>query len=176
MIRFQVDPDQKFAKAVEEAAKAVGDLRIPLGIIAAQFFKSNKAIFSLGGPGQYQDLSARYKKQKQKKYGFVYPIFRAKGNLEASLTNQNAAGAISKVVGNTTLFLGTAIPYAIFHQSDAPRKKIPFRPIVMIGAEQQAPPELNQRREIWLNTIKNYVLQVSSRIGKVPSGVPGGAS
>lgn len=176
MIRFQVDPDQKFAKAVEEAAKAVGDLRIPLGLIATSFFKSNKAIFSLGGPGQYADLSALYKKQKQKKYGFIYPIFRAKGALEESLTNQSGQGAISKIVGNVSLMVGTSIPYAIFHQSNQPRKRLPFRPVVMIGSEQQAPPELNQRREIWIETMKNYVLQVSRKFGQVPSGSPSGAS
>lgn len=189
MIRFQVDPDQKFSKAVQEAASQVSDLRIPLGLIATSWFQSNKAIFALSGPGQYQDLSSKpffawwergdlrrrfaggYKEFKNAVLGFTYPIFRGKtGALEASITNKNAPGAIATIANQNTVILGTSIPYAIYHQSSAPRKKIPFRPIVMIGSEQTAPPELNQRREIWIEILKNYVLQVSKKIGQVPQG------
>ncbi len=164
MLSFQVDPDQKFAKAVDQAAKEVGDLTVPLTLIAKQWFQSNKAIFSLSGPGKYKDLSPTYKKAKAKKYGTVYPIFGTKdGPLESSITDPSSPNSVNNIVNRTALFVGTRVPYAIYHQSDAPRTKIPFRPMVLIGSEQTAPPALNQRREIWIEMIYKYVADISRK-------------
>ncbi len=163
-MRFEVDPDKTFSRAVQKAAEEVGDLRIPLTLIAKQWFQSNKAIFSLSGPGKYKDLSKLYKRAKLNRYGHIYPIFGTrKGPLEKSITDPNDGGAVNNIINKTTLVMGTRVPHAIFHQGPGTRTKMPFRPIVMIGSEQIAPPELNKRRDIWIKMLGDYVKTVTNR-------------
>lgn len=156
--KYEVDVDGKFRKSVDEAIGEVEDLRVPFGLIAASWFKSNRAIFALAGPGKYQDLSPNYKPRKKKAVGFIYPILRRTGRLERSITDQNDNDAIVRI-GKQTLVMGSGTPWAYFHQAPGPRKKIPLRPVVLIGAESIAPQELNNRRELWIKTVADYVEQ-----------------
>lgn len=163
---YIVDNDRKFARAISNAYKATSDLTIPLTEIAKDWFKSNKAIFMLKSAGQYPDLKESTKEKKLKKYGFIYPIFRARGYLEESLTNPSDFFAIHQIENKSTLVIGTAIPYAIFHQSDSPRKVIPLRKMVFIGPESvfSANSGIAGRLQRWTQTLRNYVIAVSRPI------------
>jgi phage gpG-like protein len=161
--KYTVDPDKDFAKAISEALKECDDLTVPLTLIAKSWFKSNKAIFQLKGPGKYTDLSENYKKQKKKAVGFIYPILRRSGVLEESITNPTDSNSINLIINKNTLILGTKVPYASKHQFG---EGVPRRPFVLIGAEQTGPEEFNQRRAAWIKTIQTHVLQVSGKLGK----------
>jgi phage gpG-like protein len=160
---YSVDPDKQFQEAIKDARKQVNDLTIPFTLMTKSWFKSNRAIFSLKGPGKYVDLSERYKPQKEKAVGFIYPILKRHGALEASLTVAGDSNAISYIINKNTLVLGTKVPYAARHQFG---EGVPKRPFMFIGAEQTAPEEINRRRDAWIAILTDYVMQVSQGFGR----------
>jgi phage gpG-like protein len=169
IISFVTENDKEFTKAIDKAAEQVSDLRIPFGLIANHFYKGNKKIFSLKGPGLYEDLSDNYKKVKKRDVGFEYPILKRKGRLAKSLSSKNDTLA-EFFVGRQTLIMGTKDPVAKFHQSDRPRKKkedgtdlLPQRKVVFIDggpAETAKDALISGRVEAWVNIISDYVKQV----------------
>ncbi len=163
---YSVDNDRRFAKALKKAYEATGDLTIPLIEITKDWFRSNKAIFNLKSEGQYPDLKDSTKKKKLRQYGFVYPIFRAEGDLEKSLLNPTDFFAVHQIINKKTLVLGTAIPYAIFHQSDAPRKVLPQRKMVFIGPESafSAENDIVGRLQRWTQYLQNHIMASSRPI------------
>ena len=165
-MRFQVevDPSGEFQKAVNEALAHVDDLRPAFGPILASWFKSNRAIFSLGGPGKYADLSPAYKKQKKAKVGFVYPILHRTGALALSITEPWGKHAIARMVGKTTIEVGSSIPYGAYHQFGT--KKMPKRPWILVGAEQTAPQEVNVRLQNWIKAIESLYKQKLAPLGE----------
>ncbi len=165
-MRITVDPDKSFQEAVLAARDAVGDLTIPFTLISKSWFQSNKFIFEVkGGPGKYADLSERYKKWKQKKAKFIYPVLKLSGALEKSITDPKDKNAISYIINGRSLFLGTKDYKAGYLQTGT--KRMPARPPVLIGAESVAPSDLNTRRDLWIGTIVDYVLKKTAQnIGK----------
>jgi len=172
-IKYEVDPNKRLQTSIDEAIKEIGDLTVPYKLMARQWFKGNLTIFDKGrvGPGKYQDLSPKYKKQKQKNLGFVYPILLATGRIKESVTNPTDKNAINYIVNRKYLFLGTNAvtkknaPYAIFLQKGT--NKSPPRPFVLIGAEQIADSSQNARLEAWISTINDYVIKKLEKLGKV---------
>lgn len=165
VMKVQADPQEKLRSALREASKQVQDLTVPLGLITQQWFKSNAAIFTLGGPGKYVDLSEIYKKQKSKAVGFVYPILKRTGKLSESITDPRHTNSIALVVNKNSLTLGTNVTYAQF--LDKGTSKMPARPVVLFGNEQVAPKALNRRIKQWEKMILDYALEVS---GGKPNG------
>lgn len=158
-----VDPDKQFRDFLARSAQKVGNFTIPFTLITKDWFKSNRAIFALAGPGKYDDLSEKYKDQKQKAVGFIYPILKRSGKLEQSLTNPGDSASIAQIINKTILILGTKDRTAVWHQGGT--KKMPARPPVLLGAEQVSPPELNRRRDAWYKIIESYVEQVLAKEG-----------
>lgn len=165
MATYEVDPDGQFAQAIKDALKKVSDLRIPFNLIANSWFKSNKAIFALSGPGKYKDFkNDRSRDQKKTAVGFEYPLLRRSGFLEKSITEKNDPDAI-RVVTKTELTLGSSISYGQFHQFGT--KFMAARPFVLIGAEQVAPSGINNRHLAWIQQVTDYVLQSCEEVGSV---------
>lgn len=165
-IRFEVDPDKKFQAAINKALTEVDDLTLPFNLITQSWFKTNMAIFALKGPGKYQDLSESYKRSKNKLFGFLYPILKATGALESSITQAGSPGSIAEVINKTTLILGSSIPYAADHQNGNPSKHLPARPWLFTGGEQSSPDFATRRRDIWIKTIATHVAKVAqNRLG-----------
>lgn len=162
-VKFKVDVDQKLKKAIDKTLKDVQDLTIPFGLITQSWFKSNRAIFALSGPGKYPDLSERYKKQKKKAVGFIYPILRRTGRLESSITDPSDTDAISLIINKRSLILGTKVPYASNHQMGL---GVPVRPMVLFGPEQVSPPGINRRVDAWVKILEEFALAKSKEIGK----------
>jgi phage gpG-like protein len=119
---------ESLARRVNEMRQQCSDLRPMFEQISADFYKQEKTVFSLKGPGQYQDLSEQYQIQKQRKFGFVYPILFATGKLAHSLTNRGSSDAVN-VITKTGFVIGTSVPYAVYHHSQEPRTKMPWRPL-----------------------------------------------
>lgn len=163
---YTVDNDRRFRDELQRAQDAVGDLKIPFGLILADFYKSEQAIFNLKSAGQYPEISDKYGKIKQKKVGFAYPLLVRTGRLSASVLGPQNPGSIA-VIGQTSLVFGTNVEYGIYHQSDDPRQKIPLRKFLFIGPEAPrfATSEQMGRLERWNNILNDYVLKVSKRDG-----------
>lgn len=164
-MKAKVDPGNKLRKAIREAATKVGDLTIPLTLISQQWFKSNRAIFSLKSSRKYIDLSAPYKKAKKRDVGFVYPILKRSGALEKSITDPSDKNAVSYIINKLALAVGTSVatengvPYAAIINEG--RGSQPQRPVVLFGNEQVAPAQLSKRVAGWRKTLLDYAAQVS---------------
>lgn len=157
--------DKEFRQTIKEASEKVSDLRVPFSIIRREFFRGNKAIFNLKGPGKYEDYKntkggKAYRLLKRRLLGSEYPLLKLTGTLEASLTNQKDQNAVDRV-SKLELTMGTKVPYAVYHQTGT--KKMAKRPVLLIGPEQVAPPSLSKRRDLWIQTIKNYVDKIMSK-------------
>lgn len=169
---YSIQNDAAFRAGLDRALNTVTDLRIPYGLILQDFYKSQRAIFKLKSAGLYPDFKGErdqdgktpYQKRKLKKFGFDYPLLKATGKLEKSTTTPNSEGSVSKITPLTLVF-GTSIPYAIYHQSDSPRSKIPLRKMIFIGPEAPrfATSEQKGRLQRWLNILNDYVLKSLKR-------------
>jgi phage gpG-like protein len=173
---YSVDNDRKFRDALKRAQDAVGDLRVPFGLILADFYRSEQAIFKLQSAGQYPDFKnggpeSRYAKLKEKTVGFKYPLLFRSGKLAASLLSKDATGSVA-IVGQASLIIGTTIAYGIYHQSDAARKKIPQRKFLFIGPEASkfATSDQQGRPARWMNILNDYVLKQSKSSGAFSNG------
>lgn len=174
---YEIDPDGAFARAVKKGIEQVEDLTIPFTFITQSWYQSNKAIFSLKGPGQYPPLGGLHPNEKyrqdqtrrqhaeavkERKYGFAYPLLKATGALERSLVDAGNQHAIHWILNSgKELVLGTNLEYAVYHQAPGEREKLPFRPMLFTGAEQTAPPGIkNQRQAAWIAIVEKYVNDV----------------
>lgn len=153
---YIVKNDRQFGAALDKAAEQVGDLRVAFGLIQKDWHKSNKAQFQLKGSGQYPALSESYAQQKRRKYPGSSILVRT-GKLRDSMTSKNSDAIVK--VGKQSMILGTRVAYGIFHQSDAPRKKIPLRKFLFIGPEapSTAPRAITGRVERWLAILEAEV-------------------
>lgn len=168
---YEVDNDRKFREALKEASKTVTDFRIPFGQILRDFYKSEQSIFKLKGPGKYPDFKnggsdSPYAKRKKKEVGFDYPLLVRTGALSTSLLGPNNKGSIAKTT-KLSLIIGTSIDYGIFHQSDAPRSKIPLRKFLFIGPEAPrfANDDQKGRLNRWIDIVEKHVENVAKRSG-----------
>lgn len=117
---------EAFLASVREAQRTVGDLTIPLTEIGQDWMRTNQTIFTLSGPGPWKDLSggragrnaktgryqspnSGYKAQKLKKWGFIYPILKASGALERSITQPGDPNSLFEIINGETLILGTKV-------------------------------------------------------------------
>lgn len=184
-LSYTVENDAKFAQTLRDASQIVSDLRIPFGLISRDFYRSELAIFKLKGPGKYPpfknsirvaapgkkpgtyskretfDVSKSiYQQRKIKKWGFDYPLLVASGRLAASITQPNAPGSINQIT-KLSMVIGTSVPYGIYHQSDAPRSKIPQRKFVFIGPEAPsfATSEQQGRLQRWIGYVEDYAIK-----------------
>ncbi len=145
---------------------------------ASDFYKDEKRIFNLRSAGQYKNLSTTpyffkrkgsdrgprggkykrfeggYKEWKQYYYGFTYPILFASGRLAASLLSRNARDSVS-IVKKDRFEIGTSVPYAVYHHSQQPRRRLPRRPIWFFG-EQNSQLQLR-----WDRTTEAYLDKIT---------------
>ncbi len=173
--KYEIDPSGKFAKAIKKATKDVSDLRIPFGLMTREWYKANRSIFELKGPGKYEDLRPRTKTEKIRLFGKVYPILEASDALKLSMTVPGNTGSVANIINKTILVLGTKVKSqdgedypSHLHFGFQPRrrgkkvgKKVKARPFVLLGGEQVATPRINLRRKLWIEMLEQYVLDVS---------------
>jgi len=165
LVSYRVEADKRFQQILESARAVSKDLRPALKSIAADFYRSEKAIFQLKSAGGYPDFKGKligqtwsknarpsdiarrtrpygatpYEWFKVKKLGAgkQYPLLRLTGALEKSITSPNAQGSIYEL-SPSSIRLGTSIPYGNYHQQDNPDlgdAKIPLRKFLFIGPE-----------------------------------------
>ena len=168
MIRptYKVDNDKRFAQALDRARAAMSDLTIPLTLISKDFYRSERAIFQLKSPGQYEDLKPSTKIDKQRRGFSIYPILKRTGRLEKSLTSPADSEAVNQIANKRTLVIGTQVPYAGFLQDGT--RNMPARPHLFIGPEAPrfAVSETAGRPERWLNILNEFVLKKMALIAR----------
>jgi hypothetical protein len=180
IVSFITENDDEFKKLLDDVGKDISDFRIPFGLISNHFYRGNRKIFSLRGPGLYPDLGgfkpsekikvkgvfitrrAAAKFYKNEEVGFIYPLLKRTGKLEASLSSRNGPNA-EHFIGRNSLVMGTKVDYAKYHQSDRPRTRIPQRKMIFIdggGKEVAKDAIISGRLQAWTNIINDYVVQV----------------
>lgn len=177
-VSYSIANDKAFEEKIKIAYELVGDLTIPFQQIVKDFRRSRKAIFSLRGPGKYEPFKGKkningntpYQQRKIAKYGFDYPLLRATGRLADSVTGETGDSIV--IIEKKLLAFGTRVPYAVYHQSDAPRGKIPLRKFLFIGPE--APEFVSDTRgnlDRWGKIIDNYMLRkLGATFGQAKAG------
>lgn len=172
---YTVDNDKKFRAALKRASEVSSDLRLPFGLILADFYKSQQSIWKLKSPGKYPPFKGkknpktgltRYQAAKIKAVGFDYPLLVRTGALAASLSGPNNRGSVAKATP-LTLTIGTLISYGIYHQSDEKRNKIPLRKFLFIGPEAPsfASSEQTGRLQRWLGIIEDHIARSIKKAG-----------
>lgn len=151
-------------RAMNHAVRYIDDFSIPLGDIHRHFMQSRKLIFTLKGPGKYKDLTPRYKKAKRRKHGFIYPILKATGRLEDSITSENRDHI--GIVRPRSLTIGSAVPYAVAHNEG--RGRMPQRSFLFwgLGGKSTAHPALAKKSaEHIVVTLLSFAMR---RLGALP--------
>ena len=158
---YEIDKNV-FDLKLAQLLKKADDLRVPFRTIAKNFRQSRKGIFrNRTGPGLYPDFKSDiYKARKEKLYGSAYPILKASGRLEESLTeeiNENISEIKKK-----SLRMGTSVPYAEFH--DEGTAKMAQRKVVFFGPEaprfsRQAPGEIRGFANNSYKVLKDYLVR-----------------
>lgn len=164
---YSIDNDNAFQNALDRALRTTKDLSIPLTQISKDFYRGQRAIFTLKGPGQYPDLAPSTKNAKFRDFGFRYPILKRTGKLAKSMTDPKDQNAINIISNKRSLFLGTQVEYGIYHQSDRPRNKIPLRKFIFIGPEAPrfAKGRTAGRVTRWNNILNSFVLNTMKKQG-----------
>lgn len=132
-LQTDVTSFKRIKNSIRKAATEIEDLRIPLGEIHQRFMRSREFIFKFKNKGRFKDLSEKYKPRKKRTFGFIYPILKATGRLEKSITRSGSEhiGIIKK----KSLTIGTTVPYGIFHNDGG--KVMPQRHFLFWGPESR---------------------------------------
>lgn len=194
MFKYSIN-SKEFDASVKEALKTVSDLRPAFIQIAREFYKANKAIFTLKSAGRYPDFKGpkvaatwkdpglpekrtrngtmtAYQNYKQKKTGLPrgYPLLKFSGALEKSITQRNDANTVLEITKKSVV-MGTRVAYAGFHQEGT--KNIPMRKFLFLDPTTVGAPAavISRRNEAWNKAINDYVVRVMKNIEKGGSNV-----
>ena len=184
MVKFRINSEQ-YDEAVKEALKNVKSLKPVFIQIAREFYKTNRAIFTLKSAGKYTDFKGKlgrdgmtpYQRFKNRVIGNRgYPLLKLTGRLEESITVRGSAEAVEEM-SDSSLVIGTRVPYGIYHQSEMARSKIPYRPFLFLDpATTAVAPDgsLSRRSEAWVRMINQYVMRSMKVMGKTTEGSTNG--
>lgn len=172
---WAIDNVKAFENSLNRLSKQTNDFRIPFKLIASDFYRSQKQLFQLKSAGLFQDLApakgingnptttSNYKKQKQSKLGFVYPILKGEsGDLSESTLKRSHKYSIFNL-NKQSLEIGSSVPYGKFHQSDSQRSKIPQRKFIFIDGGQGDKSKgsgINGRRNRWIDILETHIKQL----------------
>jgi hypothetical protein len=171
-----------FVARLDKLAQATNDFRVPFRLISSDFYRSQRQLFSLQSAGLYTDLSTKpfralwrnkkeygflyeggYKEYKLINTGFVYPILVGKSrDLSNSTLGKDHRYSVY-FLGKQELNIGSRVPYGKYHQSDAPRNKIPLRKFIFIdggAGDKSKGSGINGRRDRWLSIIDEHIKQL----------------
>jgi phage gpG-like protein len=181
-VSYKVENDNAFQKLIDSAFKETRDLRIPFRQIVRVFYQSRKAIFKLKSAGAYPDFKGpkvqdtwknpgrpdqrtrkgeltSYQNVKLKRHGFIYPLLKATGKLESSITDPNDSNA-KQEIDAISLTIITNIPYANYHQQDNPDmgdRTMPTRKFFFIGGETR---QSSRDIERYTKIINDHIVKV----------------
>lgn len=184
-VSYTVENDREFQRQIDKAFEQTLDLRIPFRSIARDFYKGQRAIFSLKSAGGYPDfkgprVSETWKnpgrpERRTRRRGLTayqnykiqkgitpkgYPLLKLSGALEKSVTSPNDQNNVTEIT-KSSLTLGTTLDYANYHQQDNPdmgNRVIPTRKFLFIGPEaRNANSNQRGRLDRWTKIIELYI-------------------
>ncbi len=126
-LTIEIDGLDAIQEKIDSVRELILDFRPFYRIINLDFQAERAAVTFKQSPGMFNDLSDKYKITKARTHGFIYPILVAGGKLRKSLIGKSPDSVIK--ITKKDYVRGTKLPYAIYHHSKAPRKKIPRRPL-----------------------------------------------
>lgn len=144
-------------RGIARFADGVADYRPIWPVIEDDFYALEKRQFEsegVSGGERWQELSADYAGWKETHYPGK-PILERTGDLVHSLTNPHDPNAVC-VEERKMLTLGSRVPYAIYHQSIEPRKRLPRRP------EIQATEPF---KRMAMHHVHQHLVQIATRSG-----------
>lgn len=103
----------------------------------AKNFAQEGGVF--GGYSRWPQLASSTVAERARTMGpwfAAHPILVRTGRLEASVEQRGASGNVYEV-GANSLTIGTTVPYAVYHNSSAPRKHLPRRAIVGLSNQRK---------------------------------------
>lgn len=159
MFRFQMNiaGEVQLDRGIARFADGVSDLRPIWPVIADEFYADERDQFATQGAAggeAWAPLSPEYAGWKEMHYP-GQPILQRTGDLMRSLTSASDANAVN-VQSRKGLTLGTRVPYAIYHQSIAPRRVLPRRPEIQLSAEF---------KKTVMRQLQVYLVQVATDAG-----------
>jgi len=159
MFRFRLDiaGEVQMDRGIARFSDGISDYRPIWPMIEEEFYALEERQFEtegVKGGEKWPELSAEYAGWKAAHYPGK-PILQRSGDLVASLTSGTDPNAV-RVRERKTLTLGAKVPYAIYHQSPAPRKVLPRRPEIMI-------PESTKR--YIMRELHGYLVQMATQSG-----------
>jgi phage gpG-like protein len=131
--RLEIAGEVQMDRGIARFADGVSDYRPIWPVIEDDFYALEKDQFKTEGSEggeQWKELTPEYQQWKEAHYPSK-PILQRTGDLVKSLTSSKDTNAICREE-RKGLTLGSKIPYAIYHQSPAPRKRLPRRPEIML--------------------------------------------
>ena len=149
-------------RGIARFSDATADYRPIWNVIADDFHTLEKMQFESEGQigGQiWVELSPAYALWKEAHYPGQMILART-GDLERSLTKAGDPNGVL-IEARKTLTLGSKIPYAIYHQSIEPRKKLPRRPEIMLN---------EWFKRAVMHHMHGYLVQVATQSGFRPGG------
>ena len=149
---FIVDtnPVKKLGRNFDQLRASLQDMRPLFETFASDFYKDEKRIFALKGPGKYTELTDEYEIRKFMAHGFIYPILFATGRLANSLLSRGSSESVL-VIKKQEFRIGTTTPYAVYHHSKESRTIIPRRPVYFFGKDNP------QQTARWHRLVKVYI-------------------
>jgi phage gpG-like protein len=178
---WTIENETEFQNALERLAKETSDFRIPFRLIASDFYRSQRKLFTLqsaglynplGGlryndpsptrPGQTKRQAAEDEKERRTGHPWAPILYGETGDLRDSTLGRSHKYSIFDLA-RQELNIGTSVPYGKFHQSDKPRSKMPYRKFVFIDggpADRSSDSGISGRRDRWLNIINDHVIQL----------------
>lgn len=171
---------EKFQADLDRLGKATNDFRIPFRLIASDWYRSNKKLFTLQSAGLYPplggfnyfapsgfgNLTKRQKAENDKERRTGRPwapiLYGETGDLKDSILTRTHPYSVLEI-GRKSLAMGSSVPYGKFHQSDGPRTKLPQRKFIFIDggpADKSRDSSINGRRERWTMIIDDHIKQL----------------
>lgn len=136
-ISIEVDGKDEFNRVFTRLDANFDDLSPIWPEVRDKFYEIEKAQFDSeggkGASGKWQELTERYAAQKIDRYGAGKKILEATGDLEASLTGDNAGSYYWS--NKTEIAVGSTIPYGIYHQRGS--EKLPARPPISFADDSK---------------------------------------
>jgi phage gpG-like protein len=151
-LKLEVFGETELNRTMLRFTQAVEDMRPAFTNIHTDFLHTERAQFSsegaAGATGRWAplaDSTVAYKAAR----GLDPAILVATGALEASLTQSGSEHHIYRVTPDT-MFIGSSVDYGKFHQSRAPRTRLPRRPPVSL-------PENTKR--VWVKMLQDHLVR-----------------
>jgi phage gpG-like protein len=163
--RLEIAGEVQMDRGIARFAEGVSDYRPIWAMVEDDFYALEKRQFETQGAeggDAWPELSAQYGAWKAEHFPGK-PILERSGDLVRSLTSPNDPMGV-RIEERKSLTLGSRVPYAIYHQSIAPRHRLPRRPEIMLT---------EPFKRMVMAHVQQYLVQMATQLGFRTGRVPG---